>query len=95
MCINESQHGEYAHYPEPEVPEYSPLCMCVRACVNIIFVFHALCGIMSFRCAQVHANCRLRRIYFTDRIQSDKDLQDNFRLAVSDDAQNAASSQAA
>ena len=31
---------------------------------------------------QVHANCRIRRIYFSDQLYQEKDLPKEFRLFV-------------
>ena len=31
---------------------------------------------------QIHANCRIRRIYFSDKLYSEKDLPKEFRLFV-------------
>ena len=31
---------------------------------------------------QIHANCRIRRIYFSDKLYEEKDLPKEFRLFV-------------
>ena len=44
---------------------------------------------------QIHANCRLRRIYFSDRVYSDEELPEEFKLFLplqhNDDDGNATS----
>ncbi|XP_034253136.1 cilia- and flagella-associated protein 20-like isoform X2 [Thrips palmi] len=36
---------------------------------------------------QIHANCRLRRIYFSDHLFSEADLPDSYRMGHADDAE--------
>jgi len=33
-------------------------------------------------CAQIHANCRVRRVYFADRLYSEDELPKDFRLTL-------------
>ncbi|KAF6213109.1 hypothetical protein GE061_010824 [Apolygus lucorum] len=39
---------------------------------------------VEVRRIHVHANCRLRRVYFSDKIYADEDLPDEFKLFASD-----------
>ena len=31
-------------------------------------------------CSQIHANCRIRRVYFSDRLYSEEELPAEFKL---------------
>ena len=59
--------------------------MCVRVCVSQADERIAACSragtnyIETLR-VQVHANCRVRRIYFSDRLYSEEELPPEFKL---------------
>jgi len=36
----------------------------------------------SLICTQIHANCRVRRVYFADRLYSEDELPKDFRLTL-------------
>lgn len=41
---------------------------------------------------QIHANCRIRRVYFTNKIYADKDLPKAFKVNVSEESKTAKTS---
>lgn len=44
---------------------------------------------------QIHANCRIRRVYFTNRIYADKDLPKAFKVNVSEESKKVKTSKTA
>ena len=53
-------------------------------CLNLIDFTKKAYGTNYVEClrVQIHANCRIRRIYFSDKLYQEKDLPKEFRLFV-------------
>lgn len=47
------------------------MCICVHACYKMV---------MGRLILQIHANCRIRRVYFSDRLYSEDELPAEFKL---------------
>lgn len=81
-CAHQTHHC-VARLPLPLLPPRPALCCALPACSS-----HTLCCaspragtnyIETLR-VQVHANCRIRRIYFSDRLYSEEELPPEFKL---------------
>ena len=51
----------------------------VQVCVKPELCYHFEC-FMSSLSPQIHANCRIRRVYFSDRLYSEDELPAEFKL---------------
>ena len=49
---------------------------CRKYILTVIFIFH----LQETLRVQIHANCRIRRVYFSDRLYSEEELPAEFKL---------------
>ena len=56
--------------------------------LNLYLIFYVIAIIFLISRVQIHANCRIRRIYFSDRLYSEDELPPEFKLFLPITQQN-------
>ena len=66
----------YIDTPMIRTVSYLVLCVCMLACL-CTHLYQTEC---VYYIPQIHANCRIRRVYFSDRLYSEDELPAEFKL---------------